>query len=204
MPYVIIDTIEDGYNTTKAGDERAGLRITGTKEADAFKPEEPYEKFIYDHPSNDHIQSQFRQFGPGDRVNIKMVKSGAYWDIQSVTSLDGGDSGPTPPTRPSTPSGGAPAAAKPVQQSLAAPADCVRGAAIQAAASYVAGIAARLPKATPITEIGALVIQAADRFVAYIENKSAVRPKEEAAKAEVPKPKVPPKAPAPDDDDIPF
>ena len=65
-----------------SGKEYDGLWLEGMKKFDD-KPDEKYEKFIYDWKDAEHIET-LENIGVGGYALIKMVRNGRFWDIESV------------------------------------------------------------------------------------------------------------------------
>lgn len=99
---VRVNQLERGTRTAKSGNVQTGLWIRGVKLDQYGQDEKNWEKFLPEEYNANHI-AVFEQIGIGNTVNIKMVKNGNFWNVDSVSldepSSEGGQpqgSGPHP------------------------------------------------------------------------------------------------------------
>jgi hypothetical protein len=192
--HLSITELVRGTNQSSKGNALTGLWVRGTVPKDGQI--EDWEKFLMDWNAAEPIAA-IEQAGVGAQVDIRMLKEGRFWNIQSVTNMGQDTGAPAgPPQRQSTPPPAQtppparqesqfpsiPPRSKEVETRL--PGVDYKVVAINKATDLTIGMMEngilKGPKVTPqIVYEGVIVL--ADRIVDYFENGGAVVPKSDTS-----------------------
>lgn len=108
--HLSINELLRGTNQSSKGNALTGLWVRGTVVKDGAT--ETWEKFLMDWNAAEPIAA-IEQAGVGARVDIRMLKEGRFWNIQSVTNMGQAEAEAPPPVQAPAQ---APAQAPPVQE----------------------------------------------------------------------------------------
>ena len=124
-----ITGLERGTITSKAGKALTGLTIRGIKIDRDGNAGEEYEKFLMDWKNTDEI-AVLEEAGIGATVNMRSVKDGNFWNLDSVEIMEEGTGQSSTPStaeeKPATQTPDGPATAQPKTTTAAAPAPQVQ------------------------------------------------------------------------------
>ncbi|MCK4814320.1 hypothetical protein KA005_01005 [bacterium] len=198
--HLSITELVRGTNQSTKGNALTGLWVRGTVLKDGIT--ENWEKFLMDWNAADSIAT-IEQAGVGAQVDIRMLKEGRFWNIQSVTNM-GQATAPAPAPVTQAPVTQAPvtqapegppaqtemfeSAPVPAPVSVVAPlAIDVKAVALNKAVDLTVGMMAngvlKGTKVTPqIVHEGVIIL--AERIVDYFENNGAVTPKSDTSPLE--------------------
>ena len=191
-----ITGLERGTMQSKANKTLTGLSLTGIKIDRDGNAGEQYDKFLMDWKNPDEI-AVLEEAGIGATVNMRSVKDGNFWNLDSVEIMEEGTGqSSTPATKEpatQTPDGPATAqpktgsmaahgkveetAANPMAVSLAPSEDAVRVASLKEAVRFTASILSsdeRFKKLFPSTKttveiVSQFVVETASKFESFIK-----------------------------------
>ena len=198
-----ITGLERGTITSKAGKALTGLTIMGIKIDREGNAGEEYEKFLMDWKNTDEI-AVLEEAGIGATVNMKSVKDGNFWNLDSVEIMEEGTGEPSSKTASKqaantkaatqTPDGPADAQreSKTLGERMAGPAaevvtlaasdEALRVEALKAALSLTGSILSSDPRfkgllpatKTNVEIVSQMTLENASKFEAFITGKAAV------------------------------
>lgn len=209
---VQINSLERGSHTTSGGNTQTGLYVYGTKLDQDGNLGEDWDKFLAEAFYADQIAA-FEKIGAGNVANVRMVKSGRFWNVDSVTPVSGSGGGGSPTGgagRKPVSSGGGGAPAK--SGNYRDPDEIIRTTALNGAINYVKAAmefqSAGKAKLFPVTKLNLELLtdkieEIAGKFTNFIKGKNGMVTESDTSGLQEPRqePDMPLSIP---DDDIPF
>jgi len=184
-----ITGLERGTITSKAGKALTGLTVIGIKIDRDGNAGEEYEKFLMDWKNTDEI-AVLEEAGIGATVNMRSVKDGNFWNLDSVEIMEEGTGQSSTPStakeQPATQTPDGPATAQPKNATaapapevvtLAASVEAMRIEALKAAVKLTDAILKSDPRfksLLPVTKtnveiVSQMTLENASKFESFIK-----------------------------------